>query len=267
LAHIKNAVRDLHTLEDLAAGTTVIHRLHPLVKIITTLLYIVLVISFNRYNLSGLIPFVFYPVILMALAEIPYRPLFYRLLVALPFAFFAGISNVFFDREVALYLGGMAFSYGFIAFVSLLLKTFLTVMAVLILAATTSLSQISCQLARLKVPNILVMQIIMTYRYLGVLIHEAYTMFTAYILRSPQHKVIKMKDMGSFLGGLLLRSFDRADRLYAAMKCRGFGGSFTISDDAVVKRADWFYLLGLTAILLVLRYVNFSVWLGNSLNI
>jgi len=31
-----------------------------------------------------------------------------------------------------------------------------------------------------------------------------------------------MRDMGSFAGQLLLRSFDRAERVYNAMKCRGY---------------------------------------------
>jgi len=31
-----------------------------------------------------------------------------------------------------------------------------------------------------------------------------------------------MRDMGSFSGQLLIRSFDRAERVYNAMKCKGY---------------------------------------------
>lgn len=80
----------INSLEEMAEGDTIIHRLHPMVKLITTMLYLVLVISFNPYNITGLMVFAFYPVILMALAEIPYKPLLKRLLVALPFSFLQG---------------------------------------------------------------------------------------------------------------------------------------------------------------------------------
>ncbi|MDP2844077.1 MAG: cobalt ECF transporter T component CbiQ, partial [Acetobacterium sp.] len=81
----------INSLEEMADGNTIIHHLHPMVKLITTMLYLVLVISFSPYNITGLMVFAFYPVILMALSEIPYKPLLKRLLVALPFSFFAGL--------------------------------------------------------------------------------------------------------------------------------------------------------------------------------
>ena len=42
----------------------------------------------NRYDLFGLAVFLFYPIIVMALAEIPYKMIFKRTLVTLPFVFF-----------------------------------------------------------------------------------------------------------------------------------------------------------------------------------
>jgi hypothetical protein len=62
----------------------------------------------------------------------------------------------------------------------------------------------------------------MTYRYLSVLWDEAAAMVTAYTLRCGGAG-IGIKDSGPFLGRLLLRGFDRAGRVYQAMKCRGYG--------------------------------------------
>ena len=70
------------------------------------------------------------------------------------------------------------------------------------------------------------MQMAMTYRYLSVLLEEAGQMALAYRLRSNGERSIRMRDMGSFLGQLLLRSFDRAERVYTAMTCRGFSGRY-----------------------------------------
>ena len=90
----------MNTLEQLSAGRSAVHALHPLAKLLVTLVFLIAVVSFDRYALGRLVPFVFYPVILMAVAEIPYGLILKRTLVALPFGLFAGLSNVFFDRTV-----------------------------------------------------------------------------------------------------------------------------------------------------------------------
>jgi cobalt/nickel transport system permease protein len=78
-----------------------------------------------------------------------------------------------------------------------------------------------------RIPHIFIVMFEMTYRYIGVLVTEAYSMFISYSLRNASAKGIVIKDMGCFTGQLLLRSFDRADRVYNAMKCRGYASSIT----------------------------------------
>ncbi|KNZ40681.1 cobalt ECF transporter T component CbiQ [Acetobacterium bakii] len=265
MSTITDSMNTIHSLEELADGNTIIHRLHPLVKLITTLLYLVLVISFNQYDVTGLMVFAFYPVILMALGEIPYKPLLKRLLIALPFSFFAGISNIIFNQNLAFMVGGIPITYGLISFVSIMVKTVFTVMAVMILISTTSLPQISYQLLYIKVPKIIVEQIMLTYRYISVLLEQVSNMYTAYILRAPDAKGIKMKDMGIFVGQLLLKSFDRAENIYYAMKCRGYDGHYLYAKPDRIKKSDWIYLLVTCAILIVLRFFNLSQFIGSFL--
>lgn len=263
--NLHNASASMHTLEQMAEGKTVIHTLHPAVKMLTTACYIALVVSFGRYDLSGLIVFFFYPVILMALSETQYKPLLQRLLIALPFSLCAGLSNLFFDRGTALFISHIAVSYGILSFFSLMIKTLLTVMAVLILVATTSMNHLSYQLMRWRIPAVLVMQITLTYRYISVLLAEASTMVTAYRLRAPRKKGISLHDMGAFAGQLLIRSVDRAARVYDAMKCRGYRGAYSGSKVDELCMRDYFYLLFVCGILFLMRFVNFSVLLGNLL--
>jgi cobalt/nickel transport system permease protein len=217
-----NKIHELYALEQLADGSTHIHKLHPLAKLLTSAVFIVTVVSFDRYALGRLIPYIFYPALLMALSETPYSMLFKRFLIALPFCLFAGISNLFFDRTVAFTVGGVAVSYGLVSLITILFKTYLCVMAVLILVSVTPFSALIGEMRRLRIPGIFITMFEMTYRYIGVLLIEAYSMSIAYSLRCPNKRGIEIKDMGSFAGQLLLRSFDRADRVYNAMKCRGY---------------------------------------------
>lgn len=262
MASLSDTIAGMNKIEELAEGTTIVHQLHPMVKLISTVIYIAVVISFNRYNVSGLIPFVFYPVVLMALADIPYSMVFKRVAMVLPFCAFAGISNIIFDKATVVIVGGFCITAGMVSFTSILLKSFLTVTAVLVLMATTQMAELTYQLRVLKIPEILVVQLTMTYRYISVLLEETTTMYTAYILRSPQHKGIQMKDMGVFVGQLLLRSFDRGERVYCAMKCRGFEGGVGYTAYKMPSASSICLLIAVAMVMLALRFINLSLILG-----
>lgn len=229
------------------------HRRHPAVKLLATFAFIVIVVSFDRTELGRLIPFVFYPVILMAVSETPWPLVLRRVVLALPFALLAGISNILFDREIALSIAGIAVSTGVVSFFSILFRTFLCVTAVLILVAVTPFSQLTGQLRRMHVPDIFVTLFEMIYRYIGVLLEEASSMYTAYMLRSTEHKGLQMRHMGSFVGQLLIRSFDRAERIYGAMKCRGYPGGGLQKGAAPLVPADYAFLTAATVPFLLLR--------------
>jgi cobalt/nickel transport system permease protein len=215
-------IREIYALEQLSNGDTCVHRLHSIVKLLVTTVFIVTVASFDRYAIWQLAPYIFYPTLMMALSETPYSMLLKRFLIALPFCLFAGIANVIFDPTPAITMGAAVISYGMISLITLIFKTYLCVMAVLILVSVTPLAEITDAMRRLKVPGIFVTIFEMTYRYIGVLFAEAYSMYIAYTLRSGGGRGIAMRDMGGFAGQLLLRSVDRADRVYNAMRCRGY---------------------------------------------
>ena len=112
MADIRRKIAEIYSLEQLASGETCVHRLHPLAKLLSTLIFILTVVSFGRYEFSRLAPYVFYPVLLMSLSETPCRMILRRVAVAIPFCFFAGLSNVIFVRETAFELYGLTVSLG-----------------------------------------------------------------------------------------------------------------------------------------------------------
>ncbi|MEL7657053.1 MAG: cobalt ECF transporter T component CbiQ [Bacillota bacterium] len=263
MSKLVDSLNRIQSLEELADGKTMIHRIHPMAKMITTIFFLVVVISFDKYNISGLIPFFIYPILLMALGEIPYRSVLSRLVIALPFSFFAGLSNPFLDRGTAYILIGFSVSWGILSFASIILKTILTVMAVLILIATTPMDKIAHQLIRIRIPKIFVMQLMLTYRYISLLITEAGNMMKAYHLRSSQQKGIQLAHIGTFMGQLLLRSFERSEKVYAAMKCRGYNGEYHSAVTEKMKPWDFLYSLLLCIGFLLMRWVNISMLIGN----
>jgi len=251
---ISNRVHELYALEGLSDRGTSVHGLHPRAKLIVTFVYIASVVSFNRYDVLGEVPFFLYTAIACALADLPMRLLHKRFLIALPFIAFIGVTNLFLDRNAAFVIEGTEITYGLLSLITIVLRTYLCVMAVFILIATTPFPALTRELRRLRVPKVFVTLIEMIYRYIGVLIDEAASMTTAYKLRSVATKGVAMKDMGPFVGQLALRSFDRGERVHAAMACRGFGGEFPEHAPVKMKTSDILAACLLCAAFIALRF-------------
>lgn len=257
---------ELREMDDLASMDSPVHALHPLAKLITTIIYILVTVSYGKYDLSGLLVMVMYPLFMFSISGIPVRTCFYKLRFVLPLVCAVGLFNPFFDRAPLLYVGKLAVSGGVVSMITLMLKGILCLQASFLLAATTRMDALCAALRKLHMPGLLVTMLLLTYRYISVMIDEVSVMTTAYKLRAPGQRGIHISAWGSFLGQLLLRSMDRAEELYISMQLRGFSGEFWYAD---VKRAeikDYLFAVLVPVICLALRYVNVAELLGRFLS-
>jgi len=262
MANMTGPLYNLRLLDELAAKKTCIHNVHPLAKLLTTLIYLGVVVSFGKYEISNMLPYVFYPVLVFTFAELPLAPIFKRLLFVLPLIIGIGILNPIFDHHSVL-LGGIVFSRGWITFFVLFIKCVLTVTAGLLLVATTGMNKLGVALRMLKVPKIFVLQLLLTYRYISVLMEEVARMLRAYALRAPGQKGIRRNVWGSFAGQLILRTFDRAQRVYEAMSLRGFAGEYHTGEAAGIRFADFAYLAGWSLFFVLARVFNLPALIGS----
>ncbi|SDG31098.1 cobalt ECF transporter T component CbiQ [Desulfosporosinus hippei] len=264
MANIADSIYNMRLLDDLARQETLIHKLHPLVKLLTTVSYLTVVVSFGRYEVAGLLPLFFYPVMVLALAELPLKPILLRILLVSPFIIGIGILNPVFDQQT-FELAGKEFSRGWVTFLSILLKSGLTVTAALLLIATTGMDRLAGALRILKVPRIFVLQLLLTYRYISVLMEEVARTLRAYSLRAPKQKGVHRSAWGSLAGQLLLRTFDRAQRIYEAMCLRGFAGEYHSGEINKISGWDWAYLGGWVAFFVLARMYNIPLLIGSLL--
>ena len=267
MADIRGKVNTLYSLEQLAAGDTVIHRVRPLPKLLVTLVYLVCVLSLDRRAPARLSPFRFYPATVMALADVPVGMLLRRSLVALPFCLFAGIGNLLLDRAPLFHFGALAVSGGMVSLLTLLVRTLLCTGAVLLLVAVTPFAKLTETLRNLHIPELLVTLLEMVYRYIGVLVEEAADMVTAFRLRSGGARWPRVREFGPFVGQLLLRSADRAERVYHAMQCRGFHNSARQHrrNGAAWNGGDWCFLLLGAGSSILFRLIDVTALLGGGL--
>lgn len=253
MAKITDAIFEVHELEELAGRKTEINRVHPLVKLIVTLSFMIIVVSFDKYNLLGILPYFLYPFILLKLSEIEMRTCFRKIRGILPLILFIGIFNPFFDRAAIIHIGSIPISGGVISMITLFLKGLYCLMASFLLIATTGITGICYALRLLRVPEVMVTQFLLTYRYITVLMAEANEVYQAYSLRAPGDKGVKYKIWGPLLGQLLLRSIDRAGNLYESMLLRGFQGEYRVSGSQKAEGRDYAYLCLWIGIFVLLR--------------
>jgi cobalt/nickel transport system permease protein len=91
------------------------------------------------------------------------------------------------------------------------------------------------------------------YRYLFVLSEEALRMVRARELRSCRNRGMGIGPLSSMVGHLLLRTWERAERIHMAMLCRGFSGETVQRPAAAFGRGDLFFLLGWGTLFLLFR--------------
>ena len=70
--------------------------------------------------------------------------------------------------------------------------------------------------------------LLLSHRYIFVFLHEMTRMYRGMRVRGfvPGTDIATMNAMGNFLGMLFVRSFERTQRVYDAMLCRGYDGCF-----------------------------------------
>ena len=219
-------VLDLKRLDDLARGDTLLHRLDARAKVLVTLAFIGAVVSCDRLEISGLLPFYIFPAVLAAASGIPPGYLIRKVMLLSPLLLLIGMFNPVIDRQTALQLGTLQISEGWLSLSSILLRGTLTISAAFILIGTTGFNNVCGALERLGLPRVFAMQLNILYRYLFVVAGEGERMAMARALRAPNRRGFGIGSFAPLAGHLLLRTWERAERVHLAMLSRGFNGQF-----------------------------------------
>jgi cobalt/nickel transport system permease protein len=265
MSGIDRIFSDFGRLDRLARQQTPVHRLDPRAKLIPTAIFLFCVVSFGKYEVAALLPFFIYPVALAALGRIPLSYVGGRVLAVAPFAVMVGIFNPLLDREIMLQLGGVAISGGWVSFVSILLRFCLTIGTAVVLIGVTSFDGLCLGLQRLAVPRVFTVQLLVLYRYIFVLGDEAVRLVRARSLRTFGRRGLGLRNYGSMVGHLLIRTLERARRIHLAMRCRGFTGEIHSTRQLRFGRPEVVFAAGWTMAFIALRQWNLPLLLEQAL--
>lgn len=263
MVSINAAVIDLKRVELLADGNSSIHNLDARAKVLVTLVFIVSVVSCDKYELARLVPFFIFPAVIIALANLPALYLARKIAFICPFVLLVGIFNPVFDRAVLLQIGQIGISGGWISLASLFIRSLLTVGAAFILVGTTGFAGVCQALERLGLPQVFAVQLLFLHRYIFVLAEETGRTSRARELRSCGKKGLGVVSFSSLVGHLLLRTWQRAARIHTAMLARGFVGQFHTHRLSSFGAVELGFLLIWSSIFILLRFFDIPGAIGN----
>jgi cobalt/nickel transport system permease protein len=236
-------------IEEFALGDSFIHRLDPRAKIIAAFSFS-LVTALTQSIPASVAALVFASLLVTAAKLNPGRVLA-RLAVVNGFILFLWVFLPFtYPGEVIFSLGPLeVHRAGVLLALLITLKSNAIIAAVMALLGTSPVFALVHALSRMGVPDKLVHLFFFTFRYLHLIHEEYHRLVRAMKVRGfrPGTDLHTYRSYAYLMGMLLVRSFDRAGRILAAMKCRGFKRKFYILQHYEMKRSD--YLAAATCVL------------------
>lgn len=221
--------------------------------LVVTLIYTVAVLTVPLDAPERLIWFAIYPILQSEISGIGFGRILRKSLWVLPLVLMVGIFNPILDRTPAFEISGFTISRGMLTLTSILLRGLLSLQALLLLTYSVGIYEVFGALRRLGVPRVLVVQLQFMCRYIGVILEEALGMERARVARGFGRKNYPLKMWARITGQLLLRSYERARRIHAAMLARGFDGSLPssapVGRSGVAAAAIWIAVIILLRIL------------------
>ncbi|MGB9639384.1 MAG: cobalt ECF transporter T component CbiQ [Anaerolineales bacterium] len=260
----------IHFLDPYQPHPSLIHALDARLKLILILGFILTTSLMPSAAWAGYL--ILYAILISAeiISEVSLKYYLSRALFSIPFVL-AALPLPFTIPGTAIFhlqLAGITFIAsweGLAHFVSVGLKSWLSIQAAIILTVSTPFPDILLAMRAIGVPRLLVAVFGLMWRYLFVFADEALRLIRARAARSGQlaeyhsgRSVLwRAQITGGMAGSLFLRGFERADRIYLAMLSRGYDGEVRTLPLPPWKKSYAILLaLGLMIYLLILGLAN-----------
>jgi cobalt/nickel transport system permease protein len=248
-------------IQELSNGDSVIQHIDPRVKIVVVFFFSVVVAVSNQI-----------PVLMWALAlglfivlaaRVPIKKLIRRLT---PVNMLIGFLWLFlpftFDGKPLFYLGTLPVTNeGVIYATQISIKSNAMMLMLIALVATTPVFTLGHAMHELRIPKKLVYLFFFTYRYIHVVYIEYVRLVNSMKIRGfmPKTSLHTYRTFAHMVGMLMVRSFDRAQRVHNAMLCRGFKGNLYSLSKFSIKGRDVISFVLMMMVIIVLGVLEWKI--------
>jgi len=257
-----------------------IHKLDPRTKLITALVFILAVTTTPPTRWQVFVLYLFLIATLILLSRVPILYVLKRSLVIIPFVALVTISipfvkegevvgsyNVWLWQVSVTYSGLQVFwnilAKAWLSILSLILltsttkKAWLSILSLILLTSTTKFTSLLKGLEQLRMPRVMVMLLSFMYRYIFVLVDEVMRMKQARDSRNfGGRRLWQIRTIGNMIGTLFIRSYERGERVYAAMLTRGFDGQIRTLNQLNFRQTDAYFGASFSLVLILASLIN-----------
>jgi cobalt/nickel transport system permease protein len=237
-------------------GASLLHRWDVRCKIVTILVYSFLIVSLS--HLRPVLAAIGVSLIILVIAKVSFVRVLFRLLAITGFV---GMFLVVMPFSAPVHPGDTVLVFGKIHGLifnvrGLLLAATIAAKAVAVtllmepLLSTAPLPVTLHGLSRLGAPEMVGQMVLLSYRYLHVFRHEARRMSSGMQVRGFRKRtdLETLRAVANFLGMLFVRSFERTERVFDAMRARGYQGRFPEPAELRLQVRDLFMATGWFAV-------------------
>jgi cobalt/nickel transport system permease protein len=225
--------------EDTSSGISGLYNINPAMKLLFTIANLIF-ISLSRSTIYLLIIAAYILLVLLFLKKSHSRRI---IMLAFIMSFFSAIMLV-----PSALLGNARNS------LLILFKVFLSITIVNTLSYTAKWYELAKSLKLFFIPDLFILILEITLRYIYILGEASLEMLQALRLRSIGRNSSKYMSLSGILGNLFLRSKEMGDELYSAMECRGFTGEYSLKIDFELGYKDMIYLI-INIVLVALYFI------------
>jgi cobalt/nickel transport system permease protein len=248
-------------VENFSGGDSYLHLLDPRVKLCLAFPYAFIIALSDKLIVGGIALILSLILILSArlslLGVVKSLKLLFFFLLLLWIVLPVSISGV----EI-FSIGPLSVSEeGIARALSITLKSTSIVLLIIALLATSTVFSLVHAMSHFRVPKKLLYLTFLSYRYIHVLQVEYLRLRDAMRIRGfrPKTNLHTYKTFGYLIGMLLIRSYERSERIWNAMLCRGFQGRFYLLDHFKAEGRDFIFLSVMSIIFVGIGWLEWIV--------
>jgi len=221
-------------------GHSRIHRLAPQVKIVGAVL---LVLGFVATPRTAMWAFGIYALVVVSLAAVARIPVTFamrRMMIEIPFLLVVLLLPLLGSEPNVEVLGLSLSEAGLWDAWNILAKATLGLGIAVVLGATTQVPEILVGLDGLKMPSIITAIAGFMVRYIDVIATDWRRMRTAMASRGHDARwLTQVIPLARTLGAMFVRTYERGERIYLAMRSRGYTGTMPASSVPATPPVEW----------------------------
>jgi cobalt/nickel transport system permease protein len=209
-----------------------IHRLDPRVKLSGAVVFVLTVALTPAEQYAVYAALFGLLAVALVFSHLPLGHVTRRSLVIIPFVVLVGLLIPFMKEGTPAFTLTIAWwdltvtREGLTVFLNTLVKAWLSIFCLIILSSSTSATRLFQAMQRLGLPEVMVTVLSFMYRYLFILQDEVLRLERARQSRSFGADRRRLPTtLGYMAGSLFIRSYERGERIYAAMLARGYDGT------------------------------------------